>query len=112
MQEMYIRNSAPRHEDVWGIGGIAPPFLTSALDGDELSASFFSRFTPVEGVTGTHWIGGWVVPRAGLDVMEKRIEPRPSSPDPVTVPGSWRSIYSYTYIKPKIITINRVPPPT
>jgi hypothetical protein len=26
-----------------------------------------SRFTP-----GTHWIGGWVVPRAGLDDVEKR----------------------------------------
>jgi hypothetical protein len=29
-------NSAPLHEDtIWGSGGIAPPFLTSALDADE-----------------------------------------------------------------------------
>jgi hypothetical protein len=27
-------NQAPRHEDVRGSGGIAPPFLTSELDGD------------------------------------------------------------------------------
>jgi hypothetical protein len=27
--------NAPRHENVWGSGGIAPPFLTSALDGGE-----------------------------------------------------------------------------
>jgi hypothetical protein len=45
------------------------------------------RFTPGEIASGTHWIGGWVGPRASLDVMEKReifplsgIEPRPSSP--------------------------------
>jgi hypothetical protein len=36
----------------------------------------------------THWIGGWVGPKAGLDAVEKkkisfplpRIEPRPFSP--------------------------------
>jgi hypothetical protein len=27
------------HEDIWGSGGIAPPFLTLALDGGESSAS-------------------------------------------------------------------------
>jgi hypothetical protein len=27
-------DSALCHEDVWRIGDIAPPFLTSALDGD------------------------------------------------------------------------------
>jgi hypothetical protein len=24
----YLINYSPRHEDVWGSGGIAPPFLT------------------------------------------------------------------------------------
>jgi hypothetical protein len=32
---LWIINEAPRHEDVWGSGGIAAPFLTSALDGSE-----------------------------------------------------------------------------
>jgi hypothetical protein len=33
-------NYAPRNEDVRGSGGIAPPFLTSALDGNgQLQAS-------------------------------------------------------------------------
>jgi hypothetical protein len=27
---------------------------------------------PGERATGTHWIGGWVGPRAGLDAVEKR----------------------------------------
>jgi hypothetical protein len=28
-------------------------------------------FTSGETAHGTHWIGGWVGPRAGLDIMEK-----------------------------------------
>jgi hypothetical protein len=41
-------------------------FLTSALFGGAWSASRPCRLTP-----GTHFIGGWVDPRAGLDDMEK-----------------------------------------
>jgi hypothetical protein len=51
---------------------MAPPFLTSVLDGGEWLASRPSRFTP-----GTHLIREWVGPRAGLDVMEKIILPLP-----------------------------------
>jgi hypothetical protein len=46
-------------------------FSTLALVGGEWSASRPRRFTPEERVPGTHWIGGWVDPRAGLDDMEK-----------------------------------------
>jgi hypothetical protein len=46
--------------------------LTSAVAGGEWSASRPCRFTPREKAPGTHWIGGWVDPRAGLDNMEKR----------------------------------------
>jgi hypothetical protein len=56
----------------WGSGGIAPPFLTSALDGCEWSASRTGRFIPREIAPGSQWIGGWVGPRAGLDRIEKR----------------------------------------
>jgi hypothetical protein len=70
------------HEDVRGSGGIVPLFLTSALEGGEWRASRPDRFT-----LGTHWIRGWVGPRAGLDTVEKKtplslpgIEPLPSSP--------------------------------
>jgi hypothetical protein len=47
-------------------------FLTSAVVGGEWSVSRHGRFTPWERVPGTHWIGGWVDPRAGLDHLEKR----------------------------------------
>jgi hypothetical protein len=80
-------------------GGISSPFLNSVLDGGEWSALCPDRFTPRVRALGTHWIGGWVSIRAYLYAMEKRkilpmsgIEPRSSSPYPVTVqlsyPGS------------------------
>jgi hypothetical protein len=42
-------------------------FLTLALYWGEWSASHPGQYTP-----GTHWIGGLVGPRAGLDAMAKR----------------------------------------
>jgi hypothetical protein len=38
--------------------------LTSVLGGGEWSASRPGSFTPRERAPGTHWIGGWVDPRA------------------------------------------------
>jgi hypothetical protein len=32
-----LDNEALRHEDIWESGGIFPPFLTAALDGDDWS---------------------------------------------------------------------------
>jgi hypothetical protein len=52
-------------------------FLTLALDGDQLLASRFGRFTPKERAPGTHWIGGWVGPWAVLDAVVKRQIPSP-----------------------------------
>jgi hypothetical protein len=47
-------------------------FLTPALVGGEWSASHPGRFTPEERAPGTHWKGGWVDPRTGLDYVDKR----------------------------------------
>jgi hypothetical protein len=47
-------------------------FLTSAIAGGEWSASHPGSFTPEERAPGTHWIGCWMDPRAGLDDVEKR----------------------------------------
>jgi hypothetical protein len=52
---------------------------TSALDGGEWSASRPARFTPSERAPGTHWIEGWVGPRAVLDAVVKRKIPSPSA---------------------------------
>jgi hypothetical protein len=46
-------------------------FLTSALVGGGWSASLPIPLYPLERAPGTHFIGGWVVPKSGLDDMEK-----------------------------------------
>jgi hypothetical protein len=53
-----------------GSVGIAPPFLTPASAGGWWSTSRPGRFIPAEIATGTHWTGGWVGPRAGLDDVD------------------------------------------
>jgi hypothetical protein len=77
-----------------GDGGIAPLFLTSALDIGELSASRPSRFTP-----GTRWIGGWVGPRDGLGDLEKRKFLTQPGPElrPLGRPVRSQSLYRLSY---------------
>jgi len=41
-------------------------------NGGEWSASCPGHFAPRERTPSTHWIGGWLVPRADLDVVVKR----------------------------------------
>jgi hypothetical protein len=80
-------------------------FLTLALDWGEWSASHPGCFTPKERTSGTHWIGGWVGPRAGLDMVVRRKIPRPywdlnpnhPAPSPLlyhwVIPGHLRTFY-------------------
>jgi hypothetical protein len=75
-----------RHHAVKAYGGMEIWFhiLTSALNGGGWSASRPCRFTLGERTPGTHWIRGWVDPRAGLDAVAKRKTPSPrrkSNPD-------------------------------
>jgi hypothetical protein len=44
-----------------------------ALDGEEWSASRFGRFTPEKSLGRPTRTGGWVGPRARLDVVVKRM---------------------------------------
>jgi hypothetical protein len=73
-------------EDIWGSGGIAPPFLISALDG---SGSFHALDTsPSEEIAfGIHWIGGWVGPEPVWTLWrtEKSCSGRKSKPGPPAV---------------------------
>jgi hypothetical protein len=71
----------------------------SALAGGEWSASRPCRFTPGERAPGTHWIVGWVDPRAGLNDTEKRkfltlpgLELRP-----LGLPARSQSLYQLRY---------------
>jgi hypothetical protein len=55
-----------------GVGVYIHIFLNSALAGGEWSALRPCRFVPGERATSTHWMGGWVGPRGGLDDLEER----------------------------------------
>jgi hypothetical protein len=70
---------------MWGSVGIAPSFLTSAVAEGEWSASRPCLFTSAGRATGTHWIEGWVAPRACLDAVEEKIL------DPTGIQTSWPS---------------------
>jgi hypothetical protein len=64
-----------KHYAIKAYGGVEVlihVFLSSALVRGEWSASLPGRFTPKERPPGTHWIGGWVGPRTGLDDVGKR----------------------------------------
>jgi hypothetical protein len=66
-------NWAPCYEGILGEWRYSTTHsLTLALDGNEWSASRPGRFIPRERASGTHWIGGWVDPRAVLDTVVKR----------------------------------------
>jgi hypothetical protein len=93
-------NQTPRCEEVlrWRYSATN---LTSALE-KEVSGQLHATvaFTP-----GTHWIGGWVDPRAGLDAVEKKkfpvpatsltLKPQSSSLSPVTIPTELPRLLDY-----------------
>jgi hypothetical protein len=66
-----------------GSGIIAPSVLTSTLNGGKWSDTRSGFFTPWEITRGTHWIGGWLGPRSGLDAVgrQKSGPCRDSNPD-------------------------------
>jgi hypothetical protein len=89
-------NWAPRHEGVLGEWRHSSTHsLTSALDGGEWLASRPGRFIPKERAPVTLSIGGWVVPRAGLDAVMKKKFPAPAetrdspSTSPHLSPNHW-----------------------
>jgi hypothetical protein len=82
-------NLVPRHEGVLGEWKYnSTHSLTSVLDGGEWSVSRPSRFSPRERAPGTHWVGGWVGPRAVLDVVVKRKIPSPRRESKLRTPSS------------------------
>jgi hypothetical protein len=68
-----------------GSGSIGPPFMTSALDGGEWSASRLCCFTPWIRALDSRWTEGWVGPSFCLEAMNNRKilhcrEPKPGCP--------------------------------
>jgi hypothetical protein len=73
--------------------------MTSTLVGGEWPASHPCRFTPAERALGTHWIGGWVDPRANLEDLENRKFLPPSGLElrPLSRPERSQSLYRLRY---------------
>jgi hypothetical protein len=78
-----------------GVDCADPRFLNLGTSWDEWSASLPCHFTPGERAPGTHWIGGWVDLRAGLDNMEKwKFLALPGlEPQPLGRPAHNQSLY-------------------
>jgi hypothetical protein len=67
------------------------------------------RFTPGERAPYTHWIGGWVCPRAGLDDVQKRkfltlpgleLQPVSSRYTDYAIPVPYYALYRYNLCFP------------
>jgi hypothetical protein len=90
-------NQAPRHENVWGNGGIAPPFPTSALDGGEWP-SFTPRPLYPRGKSPRYPLDrrlGGPQSRSGCCGVERNLLPLPESNSgrPVRSPSLYRLRY-------------------
>jgi hypothetical protein len=69
---MDLGSSLLHHDDVWGSEGIAPPFLTAALDA---SSQFHALIVLTPGKNrGTHCIGSRVAPEP-VCLLYKNISP-------------------------------------
>jgi hypothetical protein len=77
----------------WGTEVQLHAFFTSVLDEGEWPALRPSRFTPRDKAPGTHWIGGWVGPRASLDVAVKRKIPALTGTRTTTHPARSPALY-------------------
>jgi hypothetical protein len=69
-------------------------FLTSALFGGEWLASRPGLFTPGERALGTHWMGGSMCSRTGLNDVDRKILPLPGLElCPLDRPARSQSLY-------------------
>jgi hypothetical protein len=65
----------------------------------EVSGQLHAHFTPERNLD-THWIGGWVGPKAGLDTMSKRKIPIPlqeSNAYPLNCSACIQPLYQLSY---------------
>jgi hypothetical protein len=59
-------------------GGVDPRFLDLGISWRWVVSFTLRPLYPWERATGTHWIGGWMGPRAGLDDVDRDSNPDPS----------------------------------
>jgi hypothetical protein len=91
----------------YGVVKVQLHILTSAIDGGERLASRTGRFTPRERVPVTHWIGGWVDLRVGLDtaVPKRKILSPTGNRTPVIQPVAYKILMPYRCVV-KAVSVN------
>jgi hypothetical protein len=99
LNTFYYSKAVPQrtYEGAGGKGSYS--FTTSALDG-VVSVTPRPRVTPRKRTSGTHWAGGWVGPRAGLDTEAtgKILLPLPGiEPRPPGRPVRSQTLYGLSY---------------
>jgi hypothetical protein len=90
-----------------GVGVQIKVLLTLTFIRGEWSASCPSHFIPGERAPRTHWIGGWVGPRAGLDNMEKKkcLTPLGLELRPLSHPACSQLLYQLRYPNSVFVTV-------
>jgi hypothetical protein len=68
-----------RHAGVCEIEGMGPRILKASSSWRSVFSCTLRPFYPLRKEWTLHWIGGWVCPRAGLEVSEERKIPFPLS---------------------------------
>jgi hypothetical protein len=93
-------------KSVWWSVCRDPQFLDLGTSCNKWSALHPDRFTPGERAPVTHWIGGWVGPRTGLDDLEKRKFLTLPGLEPLTLgrPARSQSLYRLRYPCSLLIT--------
>jgi hypothetical protein len=94
-------NLAPRHVGVLGSGDMLPRILDLGTRWRWVVSFTPGHFTPRERAPGTHWIGSWMGPRAGLDTVLKRKIPSPCRTQTPDHPARSPALYHWTipYVK-------------
>jgi hypothetical protein len=94
-----LTNEVLRHEGVWGRGCIDPRFLDLGTCWRWVVSFAPQSIFPAERALGTYWIRGWVGPRTGLDIVEKRKFLALPGPElrPLGRPAGSHSLYRLRY---------------
>jgi hypothetical protein len=70
-----VQRETPRQEGVWGSGGDATRILNHGSRTRRITGFTFRPLYSWERDPGTHWVGGWVGPRARSGHSEKEKNP-------------------------------------
>jgi hypothetical protein len=96
-------NWAPCHEGILRGGDIAPRILDLSTRWRWVVSFMPQLLYPRERTPGTNWIGGWVGPKAGLDMVVKRKIPSLTGTHTLNHPACSPALYHWAMCLNKTI---------